>query len=413
MATSRSFSKSVVSWLKLVGPGIITAALIFGPSKMTITSKLGAQYGYSPLWIVIVAVFFLGVYTSMATRIGEAAENSLLDTIRSKWGKAAALVVGIGVFLVTVSFQAGNAIGVGVSLGELFHTDTTTWVILFNVVSIALLFFRSFYSVLEKTMMALIILMLGSFVVTFFMVKPDLGQTVKGFVTPTIPEGSQGLLIAFVASAFSIVGALYQAYLIREHKRLNPEMKPTGNKSLIGIVLLGVMSAVVIICAAAVLNPKGIKVSSASDMARALEPVFGSGASTLFLIGLFGAAFSSLIGNASVGGTLLSDALGYGSKFNSTPVRYATALVMIIGAAVALRFGKLPLELIVFAQSVTIFIVPFIGTAIYLIANDKQIMKERANGPFLKIFGGIGLLLVFALAIINVDELFFNNPLFK
>ena len=131
------------------------------------------------------------------------------------------------------------------------------------------------------------------------------------------------------------------------------------------------------------------------------------------MIGLFGAAFSSVIGNASVGGTLLGDALGLGSNFSSKQVRYLVALVMVIGAFVAIRFGKLPLELIVFAQSVTIFVVPFIGTAMYLVANDARIMGEKVNKPFVKIFAGLGLLIIFALALVNVKELFFNNPLFK
>src|SRR5690606_31609486 len=101
--------------------------------------------------------------------------------------------------------------------------------------------------------------------------------------------------------------------------------------------------SIVIICAAAVLHPKGIPVNSATDMAKALEPIFGSNASTVFLIGLFGAGFSSLIGNASVGGTLLGDALGLGSNFNAKPVRFLVALVMVIGAGIAIKFGKLPL----------------------------------------------------------------------
>jgi manganese transport protein len=128
---------------------------------------------------------------------------------------------------------------------------------------------------------------------------------------------------------------------------------------------------------------------------------------------LFGAAFSSVIGNASVGGTLLGDALGLGSNFSSKPVRYLVALVMVIGASVAIRFGKLPLELIVFAQSVTIFVVPFIGTAMYFIGNDKKIMGDRVNSTFVKIFGALGLIIIFSLAVINSKELFFNNPLFK
>jgi manganese transport protein len=110
---------------------------------------------------------------------------------------------------------------------------------------------------------------------------------------------------------------------------------------------------------------------------------------------------------------LLGDALGMGSNFSSKRVRYLVALVMVIGASVAIRFGKLPLELIVFAQSVTIFVVPFIGTVMYLVANDAKIMGEKVNTPFVKIFAGLGLLIIFSLALVNVKELFFNNPLFK
>lgn len=407
------FKHSALTWLKSLGPGLITAALVFGPSKITITSKLGASYGYTLLWIVIVAIFFMSIFAAMASRIGAATEQSLLGSIKQKWGKGASVAIGIGVFLVATSFQAGNSIGVGIAIGELFGTSPIPWIITFNIIGIALIFQRSVYSMLEKTMITLIILIMCSFFFTFFLADPDLGATAKGFLIPSIPAGSEGLIIAFTASCFSIVGALYQAYLIQERIRIRPELRNARNDSTTGMVLLGVMSAIVIICSAAVLHPKGIQVNSASDMAKALEPVFGSKASTLFLIGLFGAAFSSLIGNASVGGILLGDALGYGSNFNSKAVRYLVALVMVIGAFISIKFGKLPLELIVFAQSVTIFIVPFIGLTMYMVANDRKLMGDKVNSPTIKIIAGLGLAIIFALAIINVKELFFDNPLFK
>lgn len=399
------FLPALKTGLLSLGPGIITAALVFGPSKMTITSKLGAVYGYSLLWIIAVAIFFMTIFTVMGARIGVAARQSLLATIRLKWGKPAAIAIGLGIFLVATSFQAGNSIGVGIAIAEANGTSPVTWVIVFNLIGIALLFFRSFYRVLEKLMIFLVGLMLFSFVFTLFLAKPDWGQVAAGFV-PSLPEGSLGLVIAFTASAFSIVGALYQSYLVQERIKLNPEIKESNRNSVTGIFILGLMSAIVLICAAAVLNPQGIKVTSASDMAKALEPLFGSYASTMFLTGLFGAAFSSLIGNASLGGTLLGDALGYGSQLTSKMVRALIAGVMIIGAIIAIAFGKLPLELIVFAQSVTIFLVPFIGVAMYAIANDKEIMGDKVNGPAVKVIGAIGLVLLLGLAISNVNELF-------
>ena len=168
------------------------------------------------------------------------------------------------------------------------------------------------------------------------------------------------------------------------------------------------MSAIVLICAAAVLHPQGLKVNSGSDMARVLEPLFGNYASAFFLIGLFGAAFSSLIGNASLGGTLMADALGLGSNFNSKVVRSLIALVMVIGAIVAIVFGNLPIQLMIFAQSITILIVPFLGIALYMIANDVSIMKGLVNSAKVKVIGAVGLLILIGLAIRNVQTLFFS-----
>jgi Mn2+/Fe2+ NRAMP family transporter len=141
-------------------------------------------------------------------------------------------------------------------------------------------------------------------------------------------------------------------------------------------------------------------------MARALEPLFGKYASILFLVGLFGASFSSLVGNATIGGTLLGDAFGFGSQLTSPIVRLFIALVMIIGAAIAIIFGRLPLQLIVFAQSVTIFLVPFIGLAMFFISNDEKIMGRYKNSQSVKIFAMLGLLALVLLAVSNVNELF-------
>ncbi|WP_118193478.1 Nramp family divalent metal transporter [Albibacterium indicum] len=402
----------LIKWLLSLGPGIITAALVFGPSKITITTKLGAVYGYSLLWIVAVAILFMAVFTNIGERIGLADSRSLLTIIREKWSKAAAVIIGIGIFLVATSFQAGNSVGVGIAVAEASATSTVTWIVVFNLIGIFLLFFRKFYGILEKLMILLVSIMLFSFVTTLFFAKPDIAGIVQGFA-PSIPLGSEGLVIAFIASCFSITGAFYQAYLVQERKRKgiidvgeDGQHKKGGSGSLTGIIILGIMSAVVLICAAAVLNPQGISVTSASDMAKALEPLFGVYASDMFLVGLFGASFSSLVGNATLGGTLLSDALGYGSKLDSPITRVLIGLVMVCGSLIAILFGKLPLELIVFAQSITIFLVPFIGVAMFSIANRKDIMGIYVNKGFSKIIGGLGLVVLLALAIYNVYDMF-------
>jgi len=394
--------------LNILGPGIITAALVFGPSKMTITSKMGADYEYSLLWIVLVALFFMGIYTAMCSRIGVIHDKSLLTLIKQRFNKGIGVAIGVGVFLVATSFQAGNSVGVGIAIGEATGTHMSIWIIMFTVLAIALLFFPSFYKVMEKLMLTLVLIMLGCFIATLFLADIHAERFLSGF-TPSIPTGSLGLVIAFTASCFSLVGAFYQTYLIQERRRLNQagvNIKSSARGAYTGVAILGFMSASVLVCAAAVLFPKGIHVGSAAEMGKALEPLFGKHASSLFFVGLFGAAFSSMVGNATIGGALLGDALGLGSSLSSKKVKILISIVMALGCIVAISFGRLPLELIVLAQSVTIFLVPFIGVSIYIIANDRTIMGGHVNNRFYRIAGALGLAVISVLMVSNIYDMF-------
>ncbi|MDR2915924.1 MAG: Nramp family divalent metal transporter [Tannerella sp.] len=400
--------KKRFNWIHTIGPGLIVGALVFGPSKLTITSKIGANFGYDLLWIIIIAIFFMAIFTIIAERIGMATDESLLTMIGKKWGKVFSMIIGIGIFMVCTSFQTGNSVGVGIAIGELTGTNNSLWILVFNCIGITLLFFRNFYKVLEKLMLVLIGMMLIAFLITLIEVRPGIDKIFTGFFVPKVPDGSVGLIIAFMASCFSIVGAFYTSYLVQARKKLNPERDShiSRNSSLTGIIVLGVLSAILMICAAEILQPLNIEVKTATDMSLALRPAFGEAASAVFLIGLFAAGFSSVIGNATIGGTLMSDALGYGKDFDSSKTRILIAIVMVIGTVIALLFGSAPLELIVFAQSITIFIVPVIGIAMFLIANNKQIMKENRISLFFRISGIVGLCIILVLAVINFIDIF-------
>src|SRR5690606_18345669 len=141
----------------------------------------------------------MAVFTAMGARIGLATQQTLLGTICTHYGKWASALVGIGVFLVTTSVQAGNAVGVGISIGEATGTPPAPWILLFNAIGIALLFFRSFYRTLERLMIAIVALMLFSFLTTMFLAGPAVADLLAGF-RPAVPVGSTGLIIAFFAS---------------------------------------------------------------------------------------------------------------------------------------------------------------------------------------------------------------------
>lgn len=393
--------------LKYLGPAFITSALVLGPGSLTLSSKIGAIYGTDLVWAIFAAVIFMMCYTEMSTRIGLAANQSFIHVMLNKWGKFASVLIGVGAFLVTASFQAGNSIGTGIAMKALTGVHSTVWIILMSILAIALLFAKQFYAILEKLMLGLVLVMLGAFLITFIAVKPSFSDIFSGFI-PTMASGSTGLVIALFATSFSIVGAVYQSYLVQEKGWTIKDAKSSTRESFLGIFILGFISFLIMVVASAVLKPQGLVVNDVSEMGASLEPLFGSWATIVFMIGLLGASYSSLIGNATIGGSMLADGFGFGSKLSNIKVKFAIVGVILFGSIVAIIFGSAPVNLIVFAQAVTIFIVPFIAISILVVANDEKIMGSLKNRLTSNLFGILGLLVLLYLAWNNVKNIFLS-----
>ncbi|MDN4524922.1 Nramp family divalent metal transporter [Fictibacillus fluitans] len=393
------------SFLSHLGPAFITSALVIGPGSLTLNSKIGALYGTQLIWVLAAAVIFMMIFTEMSTRIGLASTSSFFEIVRRKWGKPASLLISIGAFLVTASFQAGNSLGSGLAVASITGLSVNFWMIAVTLVGIAFLFSKQFYNLLEKLMLGLVLLMLVSFAMTVILTRPSLKDIAAGFI-PVLPDGSLPLIIGLTATSFSIVGACYQSYLVQEKNWKIDQLKTGRRESYLGIFILGFLSLMMMVSAAAVLKPKGLVVNSVAEMGTALEPLYGNGATFIFMLGLFGASFSSLIGNATIGGSILADGLGFGSKLMSKPVRLLIVLVMVFGTVVGIMFGAAPVSLIIFAQAITIVIVPFIAIAILTIANDKKLMGPLRNSIRHNLLGVAGLIVLILLAINNVIALF-------
>ncbi len=396
---------SLKSFLQKLGPGFITAALVFGPGSLTINTKLGASYGYNLLWVIVLAIVLMMAFTTMSIKIGLFGNQSFIERVRTELGKPLAIIVGLGVFLVTASFQAGNTVGVGVAFSEIFNSSLNLWVSLFSIGAILLLFFRSFYKILEKLMITLVVLMLISFLLTIVMSVPDIGSVAKGLI-PRIPKGSEYLIITLTASSFSIVGAFYQSYLVREKGWTKENVKDGIEESRAGIIILGLLSTMVMVAAAAVLKGNSVEVKSAADLGMALEPLFGSFTSKVFMVGFFAASFSSMIGNATIGGVILSDTFFHKYDLSSANARSMIAVVIIIGAIVAMIFGSLPLELIIFAQGITIMIVPVTAIIILLFANSTKAPEELRNNRYLNTIGVAGILILLIMSVFSIQFIY-------
>lgn len=372
--------------LSSFGPGLITAALVLGPGTITVCSNAGALTGYTMLWVIAVSSLFMISMTRVAAKMGCVSPVSLLTNIENNYGRIVAILVGFSVCFSCSGFQTGNTIGLGISLSELFGGSLPLWTVIFLIVTLVFIWTsNNFYSLLEKTMIFLVMIMIVAFVGNLFFIDIDGGSLLTGLI-PSIPSPSdKALWIAVASTSFSVAGAAGQAYMVQGKKWKAEDLKKGLRDATFGILILSALGAIIIITSAAIMHPKGLTIKNAVDMALQLEPFLGSFGKWLFLIGLFATSFSSYVSNAALGGMFLCEALHLGKSINDRWVKIFASGILVLGTVIAIIFGSNPIQLIVFAQSMTIFGAPIVAVAILFLSNNKKVVGEYRNSHILNI----------------------------
>ncbi len=419
-------------WFRTIGPAIIVASVVLGPGSILTASKVGCQYGYSMLWVLLAAAVLMIGMTALAARLGVGTEKTLCSELADRIGRPFAALVGIVLFLVVASFQSSNNMAVVTSIESVLASDSAsdaqgpskttliTLLVIFNGLIIATLFgLKNLYKPLELLMKLLLGFMIIGFGANLFLAGPSLRDIFSGLLPRISADLAGGFwpmrnatgqvvdplwaIQGLVATTFSVAGAFYQSYLVREKGWTTGQLKQGLVDSVVGISVLGGCSSMIMITSAAMLHGKisPDELRSAADVAGQLEPLFGPAATILFSCGIFAACFSPFLINAMIGGLLLSDGLGLGSSMDAPWPKRLTVAAMFFGMSVAVWatiVGENPVGVIIFAQALTVLGVPLLALSLLYLATRRDV-RERVPFPAWMIgLCSIGCVVTIALA---------------
>ena len=398
-AATTAKRRTFLGYLALMGPAFVVGAWQFGPGNLTTAVQAGSRFDYTLVWVIAVSTILMIFFTDMSVRLGIVTPTSLITSIKEHLGKPVGVLAGVGVFGITLMFSVGNAVGSGLGLSLIFGGSPVLWTVVCTAAVAFVLAFRNVYGIVEKALLVIVALMAVAFVASAVVAQPDWYRSMEGMV-PQLPAGSEILIVALVGTNFSINAAFYTSYGIKENRRTRADYRDiTLVDTVPGIVAPGIMTALVIMVAAAVLGKTGAEAGTINALASVFAPLAGPVGSMLFALGLSGAAFSSMIANATAGGTMFSDALGRGAKAGSPVARVVTGVILAFGLIITLTFQSSPVGLIVIAQSLTVLIAPMLGVLLFIMANKSSLMGDLRNRWWHNLFGAIGLVAIVASSI--------------
>jgi Mn2+/Fe2+ NRAMP family transporter len=365
---------------KKLGPGVLVAAAFIGPGTVTACTLAGVNFGYSLLWAMLLSIIATYVLQEMSARLGIITQKGLADVIKQElhnpWIRNSVIALIFSAIIIgNASYEAGNIGGATLGMEALFGlTYSSFYPILLGMSAFLLLYFGS-YKALEKVFIFLVLIMSMSFVMTAILTQPNLWQLIKGLFVPAIPEGSILTIIALVGTTVVPYNLFLHAALVSEKWKSEKDLKLAKRDTLVSIILGGLVSISIIISAAAI---KSSEVNNVLDMAKALEPLYGSAALYFMGIGLLAAGITSAITAPLAAAYVANSCFGWKADFKNAKFRAIWIMILVLGV-VFLSFGIKPIEIIKFAQITNGLLLPIIAIFLLWVVNRVGVMGKYKN----------------------------------
>ena len=353
-------------------------------------STVGAEFGYSLLWVFLPMAVALIIVQEMCVRMGVVTGQGLADLIREQFGVRWTALIMLALLIANTGVIISEFVGIAqaselIGIPRYLTVPLTAGLIWWLVV-------KGSQQRVERVFLLMSLVFL-TYIAAAYLAKPDWETVGRGFISPQLGSESNYLfmVMALIGTTITPFMQVFVQSSVVE-KRMDAEDLPLVRADVVVGTLFSLMiAAFIVITTAATLHLNGIfAIDSAVTAATAFEPVAGVYAKYLFAVGLFGAAMLAMGVLPLATAYSLSEAAGFekglSRSFRDAPIFLGifTGLI-VVGAIVALIPGIPQIRLLLVTQSVNGLLLPVILIAIVKLSSNAEIMGEKANGRVFKL----------------------------
>ena len=398
-----------------IGLGIVTSVGGFLEiGSIATAAQAGADFSLQLIWAIVLGGICIVFLVEQAGRFSAVSGRTIPDAIRERFGFNYFAFLYAVLALVSLLVLSAEIGGVCIALELATGVGFQWWAIPAAFV-IWLILWKGTFGIIEKGV-SLLGLVTLSFVVGAFLLHPPWGQVAKSAL-PSLPQHDS---VHYWFVAVSILGASISPYLFFFYS--SGAIEDEWNEGYVGvnrIIAAGgmtfgsVISISVLILAAMIFAPQGIKFEHYSQLPQLLTPVFGYWGFWLIVasvgISCLGAAMEITLEIAY----LTAQGFGWNWSENQPPkaeARFATAYTLtIILGALSNILGIDPLKVTIFSMAVTAATLPVSIVPFLFLMNDYSYVRVYRNSWFSNavVIAIIGL--AFVLAVVSIPLQIFGG----
>ncbi|WP_397445465.1 Nramp family divalent metal transporter [Polaribacter sp. R77954] len=382
-------------YFKNIGPGTLVAAAFIGPGTVTLCTLAGVNFGFNLLWAMLLSIIATIVLQEMAARLGVISQKGLSEVIREEikipfLKQIITILILSAIVIGNASYEAGNIsggiLGLETIFGEFKYNFDSFSInlmsIVIGIIAFILLYIGN-YKFLEKALVALVLLMSFSFVITAIITKPNVLEILKVMFVPKFPEKSLLTIIGLIGTTVVPYNLFLHASLVKERWHQKEDLKLAKKDTIVSIILGGLVSMAIIISAASIPSKD---ILNAADLAEGLVPLYGQFARYFLALGLFAAGITSAITAPLAAAYVAKGCLGFKGNMQSKSFRAVWITILFLGVLFS-SIGIKPIEIIKFAQVANGMLLPIIAGILLWIMNKKNVLGNFVNTKTQNILG--------------------------
>jgi manganese transport protein len=382
---------------------------------LVFNTQAGAAFGFQLLWVIVIGVVGIIVYSEMCGRVSVASKRPVFDLVRERTGFGAGLATLVASQVVNLMTCAAEIGGVAISLKLLSGLPYRVLIVL-AVVALSASCWLLPFEWIERVFgyMGLCLLV---FVVAAIKLHPAWGEVAHGFVPGRHAGGTWLVYLYFVVGLLGAAMTPYEVYFyssgaVEDGWGLG-DLGLNKVTAIIGYSLGGTLSFALMIVAAVLFLPRGISPEFLGTPALGAGHVVGEFGLLLALVGMLFAVGGAAIETSFAGAYNVAQFFGWrwGKKERPAAASRFTLswlIIFALGTLVVLT-GIDPVKLTEYSVIFSVVALPLTYLPILLVANDRTYMGDNANGKLANVLGGIYFVIIIAIAIAAIPLMLLTN----
>ena len=399
--------KRVPSFLRHVGPGVVTGAADDDPSGIATYTQAGAQFGTGLLWTVFLSLPFMIAIQLVSARIGRVTGKGVAANLREHTPRTFLMsMVLLLVIANTINIAAdiaamGEALQLVVGGGAHFHAMA------FGVVTVLLQVFVPYRKL--APILKWLTLFLFAYVIAVFLVQVPWAQVLHDLIVPKLQwtPGYWMMIVALLGTTISPYLFFWQASQEVEELRLRggalgadqeirSDLRRVKQDTCVGMFFSNFIAFFVMLLGAVVLYAAGVHdVTSAAQAAQALRPLAGDFAFALFAGVIIATGLLAVPVLASSAAYAVAEAFGWPEGLERRWFE-AKRFYAIIGIATVVGTGLDftpidPMKALYWSAVINGVVAVPIMAGMMLLASKKEVMGNFTSGRKTRWFGWGGV----------------------